>query len=51
MTPQNQNSDWRHLAEQASLELDPQKLLLLVDELNRVLGEREEMSRRLQRAS
>jgi hypothetical protein len=42
MTPQS--SDWRHLAEQASKETDPNKLLTLVQELNRVL-DREETSR------
>jgi hypothetical protein len=30
---------WQHLAEQASKEQDPKKLLALVEELNRVLGE------------
>ncbi len=38
-------SDWQHLAEQASGEMDPDKLLNLVDQLNRVLGEQEERSR------
>jgi len=38
-------SDWRHLAEQASEEMDSEKLMSLVNELNRVLGEREERSR------
>ena len=40
MTPQP--SDWQHLAEQASKETDPDKLLSLVTQLNRVLGEQEE---------
>jgi hypothetical protein len=44
MTPQHTN-DWEHLAEQASSEMDSQKLMELVSELNRVLGEREETSR------
>lgn len=35
MTPQSY--DWRHLAEQASKETDPAKMLRLVEELNRVL--------------
>jgi hypothetical protein len=35
---------WQHLAEQASKEMDPNKMLELVTELNRVLGEREETS-------
>ena len=44
MTP-SQPSDWQHLAEQASSEMDPDKLLNLVTQLNRVLGEQEERSR------
>jgi hypothetical protein len=44
MTPQHTN-DWEHLAEQASNEMDPKKLMDLVTEINRVLGEREETSR------
>ena len=43
MTPQT--NDWQYLAEQASSEMDPDKLLNLVSQLNRVLGEREERSR------
>ena len=43
MTPSQ--SDWQYLAEQASIEMDPDKLLNLVDQLNRVLGEQEERSR------
>jgi hypothetical protein len=35
MTPQS--NDWRHLAEQASQETDPAKLLTIVEVLNRVL--------------
>ena len=35
MTPQA--NDWRHLADQASIEMDPAKMLRLVEELNRVL--------------
>jgi hypothetical protein len=46
MTPHQSNS-WEHLAEQASKEMNPKKMLELVTELNRVLGEREEVSRRL----
>jgi hypothetical protein len=45
MTPQA--SEWQTLAEQASNEMDPEKLLNLVSQLNRVLGEREERSRAL----
>jgi hypothetical protein len=37
----HQSSDWKHLAEQASKETDPEKLLNL-SELNQLLGEREE---------
>ncbi len=47
MTPQP--SDWRHLAEQASNEMDPNKLIYLVVELDRKLAERENMSRQAQR--
>ena len=43
MTP-SQN-EWQHLAEQASIEMDPDKLLNLVNQLNSVLGEQEERSR------
>jgi len=43
MTPQP--SDWRNLAEQASSETDPDKLMSLVTELNRGL-EREEKQRK-----
>ena len=38
-------NEWQHLAEQASNEMDPDKLLNLVNRLNRVLGEQEERSR------
>lgn len=41
--PPHQPSDWKHLAEQASKELDPEKFMILIQELNRVLAEREEM--------
>ena len=47
MTPSQ--SDWQHLAEQASSEMDPEKLINLVTQLNRVLGEHEERSRAQQR--
>ena len=40
-----QPSDWQRLAEQASTEMDPNKLLKLVAQLNRVLGEQEDRSR------
>ena len=38
-------ADWKYLAEEASNEMDPEKLLQLVAQLNRVLGEREESLR------
>jgi hypothetical protein len=41
----HQSRDWEGLAEQASQETDPHRLMELVTELNRVLGEREETSR------
>jgi hypothetical protein len=47
MTP-HQSSDWKHLAEEASKEMDPERLTELVMDLNRVLGEREETSRKQQ---
>jgi hypothetical protein len=43
MTPQP--SDWRQLAEQASNEMDPKKMIELVTQLNRVLEKREQTSR------
>jgi hypothetical protein len=36
-------NDWKHLAEQASKEMDPEKFMILIQELNRVLLEREQM--------
>jgi hypothetical protein len=33
---------WRKLAEQAQAEKDPEKLILLVEEINRLLGAKEE---------
>jgi hypothetical protein len=44
MTP-DQPTNWQSLAEQASKEMDPNKLATLVTELNRVLCEGEETSR------
>jgi hypothetical protein len=32
--------DWRHLAEEARDEEDPERLMLLIEELNRVLAAR-----------
>jgi hypothetical protein len=46
MTPQRPN--WHELAAQASKELDPVKLMSLVDELNRALEQNEQTSMRLQ---
>jgi len=48
MTPQP--SDWRSLAEQASKETDPCKLIVVVMELNQVL-EREETRRKRRNGS
>ncbi len=45
MTPHHP-SDWYHIAEQLNKEMDSEKVLELAEELNRVLGEREETSRR-----
>jgi hypothetical protein len=39
------SADWKYLAEQVSKEMDPEKLMKLVDELERLLGEREELRR------
>ena len=39
---QTETQDWRALSEAASREQDPEKLLRLVDELNRVLARREQ---------
>jgi hypothetical protein len=47
MTP-HQPDSWEHLAAEASKEMDPEKLMNLVNELNGVLGEREETSRKQQ---
>lgn len=40
-----QPTDWRHLAEQASKELDPKKLMNLVAQLNLALEQNEMSSR------
>jgi hypothetical protein len=37
--------DWRHIAEQASTEMDPEKLTALVSELCRSLDERQKTPR------
>jgi hypothetical protein len=39
--------DWRELSEAVSRETDPKKLLELVEELNRVLEERENQLKKL----
>jgi hypothetical protein len=46
MTPQRLS--WHELAEQASKELDPVRLMSLVDKLNRALDQNEQTSKRLQ---
>jgi hypothetical protein len=43
-----QRPNWHELAEQASKELDPVRLMSLVDELNRALEQNEHTSMRLQ---
>jgi len=40
--PPDSPRDWKHLAEQASTEMNSERLMELVDELNRALGEHEE---------
>jgi hypothetical protein len=46
MTPHLEESDWRPIAEQASKEMDPQKLTILIEKLCCALeGERGEKSR------
>jgi len=44
MSPDS-TADWKHLAEQASTEMNSEKLLELVNELNQLLGEREDKPR------
>ena len=41
MTPQRR--DWEYLAKAASEEMDPKKLITLVDELNRVLAQNDKL--------
>jgi hypothetical protein len=43
-----QLSNWQHLAEQASKELDPLKLITLVEELNFTLAENERITKNKQ---
>jgi hypothetical protein len=40
----HQPNDWKHLAEQASNERDPEKFMTLIHELNRVLSELDVMT-------
>jgi hypothetical protein len=47
MTP-HQVDSWGHPVTQANKEMDPEKLMNLVTELNGVLGKREETSRKQQ---
>jgi hypothetical protein len=44
--PPDSPRDWKHLAEQASNEMNSEKLLELVDEINQLLGEREDKPRK-----
>ncbi len=41
MTPDSPR-DWKHIAEQASAEMNSEKLMELVDELNQLLREHED---------
>ena len=41
-----QDKDWKHLAQQASTETDPGRLMQLITELNQVLEQQEETTRR-----
>jgi hypothetical protein len=43
--PPDSPGDWKYLAEQASTEMNSEKLLELVNELNQLLGEREDKPR------
>ena len=47
--PPDSPGDWKHLAEQAAIEQNSEKLLDLVNELNQVLGEREDKPRKQRR--
>jgi hypothetical protein len=48
MAPDHGNEDWHTLAEQASTEMDPAKLTVLVRKLCRALDERNERKPQLQ---
>jgi hypothetical protein len=39
-------NDWRSLSEAASREQDPERLIMLVEQLNRVLQQRETLRKR-----
>ena len=43
------HDNWQHLAQQASTEMDSTKLMAIVTELNRVLGENEQAAREMHR--
>jgi hypothetical protein len=47
--PSDLPGDWKHLAQQASHEMNSEKLLELVDELNQALREREDKPRQQRR--
>jgi len=44
--PCTNRRDWHHLAEQASKERDPEKLMSLISELNRALDQNQRTSQR-----
>jgi hypothetical protein len=50
-TAPHQPNDWKLIAEQASQELDPQKFMTLINDLNCVLLEQEETTRSRRRES
>jgi hypothetical protein len=49
--PQHPVGTWQHIAEQLSNEKNPDKLMELATELNRLLGEHEETSRQRRQPS
>jgi len=51
MAPHFGDGDWRSIAEQASKEMDPVKLIVLVRELCRLLEAKRRESSQLQRVS
>jgi hypothetical protein len=48
--PPDSPRDWKHLAEQASKEMNSEKLMELVNELTRALGENEDKSHQQRRS-